>query len=70
MNTSAVASQPAPTRARIGLAVILFITLLISYLDRVNVSVLIADPKFLADMGIAGQPARMGELADCAKVLH
>ncbi len=62
MNTSAVASQPAPTRARIGLAVILFITLLISYLDRVNVSVLIADPKFLADMGIAGQPARMGLL--------
>ena len=51
-----------PTRARVVLAVILFITLMVSYLDRVNVSVLVADPKFLADMGIAGQPVQMGLL--------
>lgn len=51
-----------PTRARIGLAAILFVTLLVSYLDRVNVSVLAADPAFLADMGIAGQPVQVGLL--------
>lgn len=51
-----------PTRVRVVLAVILFITLMVSFLDRVNVSVLVADPKFLADMGIAGQPVQMGLL--------
>lgn len=51
-----------PTRARVILAVILFITLMVSFLDRVNVSVLVADPKFLADMGITGQPVQMGLL--------
>jgi len=50
------------THGRIFLAVILFVTLLVSYLDRVNVSVLIADPAFLGDMGIAGQPTQMGML--------
>lgn len=49
-----------PTRMRVVLAVILFITLLVSYLDRVNVSILVADPKFLADMGITGQTMKMG----------
>jgi sugar phosphate permease len=51
-----------PTRGRIILAVILFITLLVAYLDRVNVSVLVADPTFLTDMGIKGQPVQMGLL--------
>lgn len=50
------------THARLGLAAILFVTLLVSYLDRVNVSVLIADPNFLAHLGIAGQPTQMGML--------
>lgn len=50
------------SRMRVVLAGILFFTLLVSYLDRVNVSVLVADPKFLADMGITGQPAQMGLL--------
>ena len=50
------------TRVRVILAVILFVTLMVSYLDRVNVSVLVADPKFLADMGIAGQPVQIGLL--------
>ncbi|HVJ49616.1 MFS transporter [Desulfitobacterium sp.] len=51
-----------PTHIRVVLAGILFITLLVSYLDRVNVSVLVADPKFLHDMGIAGEPVKMGLL--------
>jgi sugar phosphate permease len=50
------------THGRIFLAAILFVTLLVSYLDRVNVSVLIADPGFLEDMGIAAQPTQMGML--------
>ena len=54
--------MPQASRMRVVLAAILFFTLLVSYLDRVNVSVLVADPKFLADMGIAGQPAQMGLL--------
>lgn len=54
--------MPTASRMRVVLAAILFFTLLVSYLDRVNVSVLVADPKFLADMGIAGQPAQMGLL--------
>ena len=63
LSTAAVAADAAtPSRARVGLAVILFVTLLVSYLDRVNVSVLVADPKFLAEMGIAGQPVQMGLL--------
>ena len=59
---SANAAAEKPTKGRIVLAVILFITLLVAYLDRVNVSVLVADPTFLADMGIKGQPVQMGLL--------
>ncbi|MCX7781447.1 MAG: MFS transporter, partial [Negativicutes bacterium] len=64
-NTGAITATAAvarPTRGRIVLAVILFITLLVAYLDRVNVSVLVADANFLADMGIKGQPVQMGLL--------
>jgi sugar phosphate permease len=50
------------TRQRVVLVVILLITLLIAYLDRVNVSVLVADNTFLTDMNIKGQPIRMGML--------
>jgi sugar phosphate permease len=50
------------TRQRVVLVVILLITLLIAYLDRVNVSVLVADNSFLADMNIKGQPIQMGML--------
>lgn len=59
---SAAQAAIPPTRARVGLAVILFVTLLVSYFDRVNVSVLVADPTFLDSMGIAGQPLKMGLL--------
>lgn len=51
-----------PTNQRHFLVGILFITLLIAYLDRVNVSVLLADQQFLSDMGIIGQPVQMGLL--------
>jgi sugar phosphate permease len=51
-----------PTKQRILLLIILFITLLIAYLDRVNVSVLIADNNFMTDMGIQGQAVQSGML--------
>ena len=51
-----------PTKQRVALVAILLLTLLVSYLDRVNVSVLLADNAFLTDMGIKGQPVQMGLL--------
>lgn len=51
-----------PTRWRFRLASILLVSLLVAYLDRVNVSVLVADNQFLMDMGIKGDPVRMGLL--------
>ncbi|EGO64770.1 MFS transporter [Acetonema longum] len=51
-----------PTKGRVMLVLILFFTLMVAYLDRVNVSVLVADPTFLGDMGIKDQPVRMGLL--------
>jgi sugar phosphate permease len=51
-----------PTKERVILVLILLVTLLIAYLDRVNVSVLLADNTFLTDMGIKGQPMQMGLL--------
>ena len=37
-------ASPAATRYRIVIAVILFITLMVSYLDRTNVSILSDEP--------------------------
>lgn len=51
-----------PTKQRVVLVAILLVTLLIAYLDRVNVSVLVADNIFLTDMGIKGNPIQMGML--------
>jgi sugar phosphate permease len=51
-----------PTHQRHILSVILLITLLIAYVDRINISILIADPHFLADMQLVGQPVKMGML--------
>jgi sugar phosphate permease len=50
------------TRYRVVVAVLLFLTLLVSFLDRTNISVLNADPTFQKDMGVVGQPAQMGLL--------
>lgn len=57
------ATQPeAPTRVRVWLAIILSFTIFIAYLDRVNVSVLIAFPRFLEDMGLKNNPVGQGML--------
>jgi len=50
------------TKQRWVLARVLLLTLLVAYVDRVNVSVLVADPVFLSDMGIKGNPVAMGML--------
>lgn len=59
---ASAANATKPTRERVILVIILLITLLVAYLDRVNVSVLLADNAFLTDMGIKGQPVQMGLL--------
>jgi len=58
------ASSPPekPTKQRVVLVAILLLTLLIAYLDRVNVSVLLADNGFLTEMGIKDNPVKMGLL--------
>ena len=62
MSANVQAESSAPTKQRVMLVVILLITLLVAYLDRVNVSVLVADNSFLTDMGIKGNPVQMGML--------
>ncbi|MDD5307108.1 MAG: MFS transporter [Deltaproteobacteria bacterium] len=57
-----VAGVSAPITQRIVLVVILLITLLVAYVDRVNVSVLVTDGLFLDAMGITGQPVSIGLL--------
>lgn len=51
-----------PTKQRVILVAILFITLLFSYFDRINISVLMADNAFLTDLGIKGDTVKMGLL--------
>lgn len=56
-----------PTTQKVGhyrhfLALVLFLTAVVAFLDRTNLSVLIADDGFLGDMGIRGQPAAQGML--------
>lgn len=59
-NTIAESSQP--TKQRIALAGVLFIVLLFSYFDRINISVMMADPKFLGDLGLSTNPVGKGML--------
>lgn len=47
---------------RYRLVGILFLTLLIAYADRVTVSILIADPRFLAELGLQDRPVLLGSL--------
>lgn len=54
--------QAKPSRQRVLLLFILFIGISVAYLDRVNVAVIAANAQFLADMGIAGQPVKIGLL--------
>lgn len=51
-----------PTHQRHLLAAILLIVVFFSYLDRVNVSILVVDPGFLADMGISQSSVQKGLL--------
>ena len=51
-----------PTHVRHQLALILLATLLVAFIDRVNVSVLIVDKSFLTTMGIANDPVAKGSL--------
>jgi MFS family permease len=50
------------TNYRVVLAIVLFITLLVSYLDRTNISVLIADDGYLRDLDIFDNTTRQGLL--------
>ncbi len=59
---SQVNIEGKPTKERYNIMFILLLTLLVAYLDRVNISVLIADKTFLTEMGIAGNPVYMGLL--------
>lgn len=47
---------------RYRLLSILFLILLVAYADRVTVSILIADPRFLTELGVAGRPVILGSL--------
>lgn len=51
-----------PGKGRFVILGILFITLMIAYIDRVNISVLIADPGFISDMNLKAQATRQGML--------
>jgi sugar phosphate permease len=51
-----------PTNQRYLLATILLIVVFFSYMDRVNVSILVADNAFLTDMGILNQSVQKGLL--------
>lgn len=51
-------SQGKATRERWLVAAVLFIAVFFSYLDRVNVSVLMVDPVFLREMGIVDSVAK------------
>jgi len=51
-----------PSRVRVWLLAILSFTVLVAYLDRVNVSVLIAFPRFLEEMGLRHNPFGQGLL--------
>lgn len=61
-NDAMVAPAARPTRQRYVLAVILLVVLFFSYIDRVNVSILVVDPEFLAAMGIANDAVQKGLL--------
>jgi len=49
-----------PTKQRLIIVAVLFITIMVAYLDRVNTSILAANDIFLLDMGIKGQPVKIG----------
>lgn len=60
--TTTAATALKPTRQRHLIAFILLLVVFFSYIDRVNVSILIVDNAFLRDMGIVGQSMQKGML--------
>lgn len=54
--------EAGKTKVRVWIVVILLFTLLVAYLDRVNISVIMADTRFLAEMGLTGNPVGQGLL--------
>ncbi|GGP15835.1 MFS transporter [Oceanobacillus neutriphilus] len=52
--------QSKPTKQRVLLMTTIFLGIFVAYMDRSNVSVLVADPKFLNDLGIAGDQFKIG----------
>ncbi|MGK9172047.1 MFS transporter [Yokenella regensburgei] len=53
---------PKPTRQRFYVLAILFISLSVIYLDRVNISIIAANPQFLNEMDLIGKPIYIGLL--------
>ncbi len=51
-----------PTRQRFIVLAILFVSLSVIYLDRVNISIIAANTEFLHDMDLAGKPVYIGLL--------
>src|SRR6266852_5700598 len=60
----AAGQEPAPLKRSAArwwmIAPILLLFVIINQVDKSNISVLIADARFVADMGATGQPARLG----------
>jgi len=61
-NVSSTATLEKPTRYRWVLPFLLLVIGTVSYCDRLNVAVLIADPSFLKEMGIQGDSLKAGLL--------
>jgi sugar phosphate permease len=55
-------TREKPTRQRHLLSLILVITVFVAFIDRLNISVLMADKTFLADMKLAGDTVSQGLL--------
>src|SRR5262245_28047388 len=60
VSRSSISAPEKPSKQRFNVVAILFIGIMVAYLDRVNVSVLGADKQFLQYMGIEGQPIQIG----------
>lgn len=62
MTQHAAVINEKPTKVRVQIILILFVILFVAYLDRVNISVLVADETFVKDMGIEGNAVAKGAL--------
>lgn len=62
MNNTGLVTDLKPTRQRYVIAFVLLVVVFFSYLDRVNISILVTDDAFLTAMGIKGQSVQKGML--------